>query len=113
MTHYAQPEEKEALTKFRRDAVFLLLGNDSVERKKVNFEKMAYKHFKHPNLGKNILLDVLQFITGLFLIVMPIRVLCGHYALFSNAKSKIHQQASRELEQALLEPPDRSISNFP
>ena len=113
MTHYAQPEEKEALTKFRRDAVFLLLGNESVEKKKVNFEKLAYKHFKHPNLGKNILLDILQFITGLFLIVMPIRLLCGHYALFSHAKSHMHQQASSQLDQALREPLDRSTSNVP
>ena len=108
---------QRALEHFRRDAVLLLLSKDSEEKKKVNFEKLAYKHFQHPNYAKNVLLDVLQFITGLFVIVMPCRYLLKQTLFFSAAKSDLHKQASQVLQAALVDlprrVPERSTSSVP
>ena len=122
LSHFVQFDEKyilvqRALEHFRRDAVLLLLSKDSEEKKKVNFEKLAYKHFQHPNYAKNVLLDVLQFITGLFVIVMPCRYLLKQTLFFSAAKSDLHKQASQVLQAALVDlprrVPERSTSSVP
>jgi len=96
------PAEKTIFKNFRKDAMLVLLGTDTVEQKKASFEKLAYHHFAHPKYKMNILKDVLQFITLLFPLVMLGRYLCGcDSVFFYRTKSDRHAEASRALETAL------------
>lgn len=102
----ALPADKIILKKFRKEAMLVLLSTDTVEQKKAKFENLAYNHFAHPKYKTNLLKDVLQFITGLFIVIMPLRYLLGcDSVFFTGNKSEGHAEASRALENALRTTP--------
>lgn len=54
---------------------------------KKDIQQLAHKHFSHRHLGRRVLADILQIITGTFIFLMPFRAITGKSALFSKAKT--------------------------
>ena len=97
VTGYRQPDKKDFINiieQFRRQSMPILLAPKTLEEKKEDLENLARSTFKPKHHLRNIRLDVLQFISLLFIVIMPVRVAFNKSALFQQERSEIHNQIS-------------------
>ena len=90
---------KEVVEKYRRRTVQTLLTVSSPKQKKECLEELTRKTFKQKNQQCNVFLDLLQMISLLWIVIIPVRLALNRSAFFSEEKSKIHHDISRLTEQ--------------
>lgn len=64
-------------------------------------KQVAKNTLRDPNLGHKILADILQIITGAFIVMMPVRILTGKSPLFSTANTG-RQEKIEEMANSIL-----------
>ena len=75
--------------------------NDEVSIKYKKLQQLAKNTFNHRHIGWRVLADILQIITGAFIVMMPIRALTGKSVLFSQAKTA-RQEKIEEIANAIM-----------
>lgn len=80
---------KEESAIYLPKALSILLDRKPLEEKRDNLNTLAKETFKPHRSRKNLrkAVDIAQILTGLFLIIMPIRAAFGRSALFSKSKT--------------------------
>lgn len=88
---YPNPDKRTglALKQFYSQSIPILLSSSVNKAREQNLIDLAHGLFKHPDMKQRVLLDVLQLITGLFLIVMPLRYLSGKSVFFFRERPKV------------------------
>ncbi|KTD20894.1 Uncharacterised protein [Legionella lansingensis] len=82
--YQGEESAKQELRNFRKEALPVLLTTQDIETKRKESINLARTHFQHRHFYPRLLADVLQFITGAFLVIMPIKYLAfGQHPLFS------------------------------
>ena len=94
---YDQPDKqdfKNVIEQFRRQSMPILLAPKKLEEKQEDLERLARSTFKPKHHLQNILLDVLQFISLLFIVIIPVRIASNKSALFQQEKSEMCNRIS-------------------
>lgn len=102
---------KQQLKDYFTAAMPVLVAKNNCDAKKEELSTLAKTHFEHEHFPRRLLADVLQCITGAFLIIMPVRYLVyGTHPLFTKAETSrethVKQAILPELDQPELDQKD-------
>lgn len=97
-SYVCEKPAKEELARFRQASIPALLTDKTCEEKKQTLCTLAKKNFEHQHSTPRALADLLQCITGAFLIIMPIRYFAYHtHPFFSMAETNRESLVKREI----------------
>ncbi|MDP1604165.1 MAG: hypothetical protein Q8M03_12975 [Legionella sp.] len=92
-------KKQEALS-FQRKATPILLQAQPFLQRKEELSNLARQEITHRHKYVRLLGDVLQLITGAFLLIMPARLLMGKTALFSTAPTDRQAEMEQHIDEA-------------
>ncbi|CAM4442591.1 MAG: hypothetical protein LEGION0398_MBIBDBAK_00603 [Legionellaceae bacterium] len=81
------PKDRKLMLSFLSETIETLINDKPINQQITDIKAAACAKFLHRDYGKRILTDILQIITGAFLIIMPIRYSQGEHLLFSRTKT--------------------------
>ncbi|CAM4439343.1 MAG: hypothetical protein LEGION0398_MBIBDBAK_01393 [Legionellaceae bacterium] len=87
----------------KRDKECFLNIKDEVSIKYQKLQQLAKNTFSHRHIGRRVLADILQIITGAFIVMMPIRAIKGKSLLFSQDKTA-RQEAIEKIANTVMNP---------
>lgn len=98
--YFFQQERQNDMSRFRREAIPILLTNKSFEDKHADLNTLARAHFPIRNFGQQVVADILYFISGLFTWIAGVQAARNESTLFKSAE---HIALSNKFRTAIQE----------